>query len=479
MGRPGTSHLFRFLFCFQDQPGPIRYHLASIPLHCIALPLSLHVIMSVFMTQAFKRDHAEEWKKVDDDKIKRLRGILASMQEESQCTQLLKKDRENWDVQSQLDQTRRSVGSRLQECKKKKTVFEKKQEELRRVVSESEQYIRDTDTKIEKSEKKAKDEQAECRKLDEELKALGQELEENRERKEVEVRRIQQNSHFKRYLDSVVFQFDEDFEGDIENLMNRHLTLEAGNEELHNANEKLTAELDKTREEWLRVQAKLQNDQLMINSTLHECQMNLEKYRAESADLENRLNQALEEKELKESNIGIINMAIEQIFQRTVSTCRLPQRKKAMQEAVETKFGHRLDLVLQQITQRVTELQWICDKASAALKPETMAMNTTNLLGLDDESGSFMDRVEYVKSGVPPGAGNPKAESAGTGAGPGVPGGAGGGAAPGGSTGVGALAGAPPGTQNSNLGGKQDQETSRKVASTKQESSGHTFLTED
>lgn len=132
----------------------------------------------------------------------------------------------------------------------------------------------------------------------------------------------------------------------------------------------------------------------MINSTLHECQMNLERYRAESADLENRLNQALEEKELKESNIGIINMAIEQIFQRTVSTCRLPQRKKAMQEAVESKFGHRLDLVLQQVTQRVTELQWIYDKASAALKVE---QQPAMVMTLDDESGSFMDRVQYVK----------------------------------------------------------------------------------
>lgn len=355
--------------------------------------------MSVFITQAFKRDHGEDWKKVDDEKIKRLRAILASMQEESQSTQLLKKERENWDVQSQLEQTRKSVGSRLGECKKKKTVFEKKQEELRRVVSESEQYIRDTDTKIEKADKKAKEEQAECRKLDEEYYTLAQELEANRQSKDVEMRKIAQNSHFKRYLDSVVQQFDEDFEGDIENLIQRHQTLEQGNEELHKANEKLTAELDKTRDEWLRVQLKLQNDQLTINSELHECQMNLERYRAESADLENRLNQALEEKELKESNIGIINMAIEQIFQRTVSTCRLPTRKKAMQEAVESKFGHRLDLVLMQVTQRVTELQWICDKATAQLKVE---QQPAMMVSLDDEGGSIVDRVKYVKASAPP-----------------------------------------------------------------------------
>jgi hypothetical protein len=326
--------------------------------------------MSVFITQAFKRDASEEWQKIDDQKIKKLRAILASMQEESQSTQLLKKERENADVQTSLDQTRTSVGKRLGECRKKKSTFEKRQEELRKIVQENEQFTRDTDMKIEKAEKKAKEEQVECRKLDEEIKQHSQQLEEFQASKEAELKKISQNSLYKKYLEAVVQEYEEDFEGDIENLINRHKTLEAGNTELHQANQQLTDMLDKTREEWLRVQAKLKDDHLMINSALHDSKMKYERYRAESTDLENRLNSALEEKELKESNVGIIHMAIEQLFTRTVQTCRLQQRKTAMLEYVDSKYGHRLDLVLPSITERLQELQWILEKATASIKAQ-------------------------------------------------------------------------------------------------------------
>merc|ERR1711998_76119 len=113
----------------------------------------------------------------------------------------------------------------------------KKQEELRRVVIDNEQFIRDTDIKTEKAEKKAREEQLECRKLDEELKTLGVQLEELQGEKDAEMKRIQQNSRYKRYLDAVVQQYEEDFEGDVENLIQRHVTLEAGNDELHKQNE--------------------------------------------------------------------------------------------------------------------------------------------------------------------------------------------------------------------------------------------------
>lgn len=154
--------------------------------------------MSVFITQAFKRDASEEWQKIDDQKIKKLRAILASMQEESQSTQLLKKERENADVQTSLDSTRTSVGKRLGECRKKKATFEKRQEELRKIVQENEQFIRDTDMKIEKADKKAKEEQVECRKLDEEIKQHSQQLDEFQASKEAELKKISQNSLYKK-----------------------------------------------------------------------------------------------------------------------------------------------------------------------------------------------------------------------------------------------------------------------------------------
>lgn len=74
--------------------------------------------------------------------------------------------------------------------------------------------------------------------------------------------------------------------------------------------------------------------------------MQLERLRAERAELENKLTSAVEEREMKESEIGIITMAIEQLYQRAQQSCRDDRRRNAMLEYTESKFGHREDLVL-------------------------------------------------------------------------------------------------------------------------------------
>eukprot|EP00439_Symbiodinium_sp_Y106_P077656 s506_g16.t1 len=179
--------------------------------------------------------------------------------------------------------------------------------------------------------------------------------------------------------------------------------------------------LDRVRDECARVQTKLQNEHLAISSQLHKCQVELEQHLQESQDghrfelfrrrdeLEGRLNRALEEKELKESQVGVISMAIEQLFSRTVNSCRLPQRKKARPcdagpglshfypDATDVKFAPvrgdksdvRLEEMFKQIIERVEDLQ---------------EMHSTVQLGrekpkeeeaLFDERG-FMERVKFL-----------------------------------------------------------------------------------
>ena len=131
-----------------------------------------------------------------------------------------------------------------------------------------------------------------------------------------------------RYLESVVAENEEEYEGEIENVLNRHQTLEQGNLELQGQDvqvlrlqcfldllrcchitskirfywarvhcplrrgrcpcnshpsirgrEQVNAELDKRREEFQRKVTELTNAQLMINSELHGHQMQLERLR--------------------------------------------------------------------------------------------------------------------------------------------------------------------------------------------------------
>ncbi|CAE7892529.1 unnamed protein product, partial [Symbiodinium sp. KB8] len=95
--------------------------------------------------------------------------------------------------------------------------------------------------------------------------------------------------------------------------------------------------------------------------------------------------------------VGVISMAIEQLFSRTVNSCRLPQRKKAMLDATDVKFAPvrgdksdvRLEEMFKQIIERVEDLQ---------------EMHSTVQLGrekpkeeeaLFDERG-FMERVKFL-----------------------------------------------------------------------------------
>merc|ERR1711920_940826 len=80
-----------------------------------------------FVEKHCKSDVSEEWKKVDDKKIVKLRGILAALQEENQSTQLLKKESEDKEARRALELTRSSVEQRLNECKEKEETFVKKQ----------------------------------------------------------------------------------------------------------------------------------------------------------------------------------------------------------------------------------------------------------------------------------------------------------------------------------------------------------------
>ena len=55
------------------------------------------------------------------------------------------------------------------------------------------------------------------------------------EEKNQEQQLISRNAQYKKYLESVVQENDEEYEGEVENLLNRHSTLQQGNAELQHS----------------------------------------------------------------------------------------------------------------------------------------------------------------------------------------------------------------------------------------------------
>lgn len=219
--------------------------------------------MSVFLTEVFKQSHTESWEKPTDDKVSKLQTVLLSMQEESQATKLLKKERESYKVNTELVAKRTDVQLRLEACRTATKEYEQGQEQLKRIVTENEQFIRNTDIKIEKADRKIREEQDQIQKKEEEIAQLKQQLTDLEDGRLDSEKRIKQNAHIKHFLDSTVKVYEEEFDGEVENLMNRYLTLESGNTELSEANSELTTVLDQQRERWQKEQLKLQNEMLV------------------------------------------------------------------------------------------------------------------------------------------------------------------------------------------------------------------------
>jgi hypothetical protein len=173
-------------------------------------------------------------------------------------------------------------------------------------------------------------------------------------------------------------------------LLNRHNTLKGGNAELQQQDVEVNRLLDKRREDFQREYTKLQNEQLMVNSEFHNQQMEFERLRGVRAELESKLTSAYDEREKYQSHIGIIGMAIEQLYQRALQSCRDDRRKQAMEDHTTSKFGHRDDLVLECIEERLNELVWIveqCKNVESGKGPEKEA-------AVDGEN--ILDRVRFI-----------------------------------------------------------------------------------
>lgn len=355
-----------------------------------------------FTHQHCRSDVSEEWKQVDDGKLDALRGILAALKEENQATQLLKHESADRQAGSELESMRTSVKARLEACKEQESEFEEKKAKLRGCVLKYEKSLRLMETNIEKGDRKAKEELQECRRLDTEIRAVTQDIGEHEGGRREEEAAIARASGHKAFLESVVQECEEDFEGDIKVLMNRYHTLDSEKQSLHARNTALAAQLNRVREESLKVQTELQTEVMMDSSRLHEAQVALEKHRSESKELENRLNRNIEDKELRKSQAAVIQMAIEQIFERILESCRLKQRKDAMLAEIEDrKFAPvrgdkgdvRLDAKLNQIIVRVRDLKDMSDKVRAHLDQEKKKIEGPAMVDEVD----ILSKVQFVQ----------------------------------------------------------------------------------
>lgn len=135
-----------------------------------------------------------------DREIYRMRRVLSEQLVEDERCRLLKKARESWQVGRELEAVRVATRDRLTWCNIQGNEFEKKEKELREVVVRNHQFLADTDVKIARAEKKAQDERNACKKADDEIGSLIDEMRQLKDDKIGEIDEIRKHGAAGKFL---------------------------------------------------------------------------------------------------------------------------------------------------------------------------------------------------------------------------------------------------------------------------------------
>ncbi|CEL95673.1 unnamed protein product [Vitrella brassicaformis CCMP3155] len=330
-----------------------------------------------------------------------MRAILAQMRGERQTTLLLKKERQCFEVALQLDQTRGDVAKRLESCDEKMSAFEKRQEDLRRVVMDNVDFIRETDKKIEYAEKRIKEEEDEIAETEKQTQALEKELDMFKQMREVNRGEVDGVNHYQHYLESVATTYASEFEGEVGNLMRRFQTLRESNAELEAQVVNSTQTLEAQRQKVATFIEKTQNDLVRLTSELSEKQLQLDKMLAMISSLEEKVNSETGETTYKDSLISSFQMAISSLFARLVQKsphANTKQNRRLMQ-STQMKYGRHTEEMLKLIQERATDMRWVIStfhrehnkKAARAKEP------VHHPVYYDEDEETHKDVIEFYR----------------------------------------------------------------------------------
>eukprot|EP00891_Asterochloris_glomerata_P002546 jgi/Astpho2/2546/e_gw1.00048.126.1_t len=225
----------------------------------------------------------------------------------SPATRLLEKRRQMFEVQEALEQQKQEFNNKEEVFKRREDGLKKKDLELQESLIRFSKFLQENDSKRMRALKRAQDERKTREDKEKEAEALGATLEELQMQKQHVQDLLNQNIRQAQYLESVLETAEEFHE--VNDLMMRHTTLTATNQDLKDQQEQTALLAEQTRAE-LQAYTKAKTDEILnLNNSISRLKTELEDCEAESYAQESKKDYSLQvasQKTLEYGQVGLL-----------------------------------------------------------------------------------------------------------------------------------------------------------------------------
>ena len=232
----------------------------------------------------------------------------------SPATRLLEKRRQMFEVQETLEAQKQDFNRKEEVFKRREEALKIKDLELQESLIRFSKFLQENDSKRARAEKKAADEIKSRLQKEREIEGLTDDLEALRDEKERVHEVLEKNMRYQHYLESVLEVADEYSE--VSDLLSRHATLLATNQDLKDHQRKCAELTEKIRTE-LQVYVKTKTDEsLNLSNELARLKKELEGYEGDAMVQQAKKDQSLQVASEKTLEYGQVVLSTDNIFNR-------------------------------------------------------------------------------------------------------------------------------------------------------------------
>ncbi|KAK9833172.1 hypothetical protein WJX74_009370 [Apatococcus lobatus] len=254
----------------------------------------------------------------------------------SPATRLLEKRRQMFEVQEALDLQKLEFSKKEEVLKRREEGLKRKDIELQESLIRFSKFLQESDSKRSRALKKASDERKACEEKEKEVDQLLHLVEDLRSQKEEAQAILKSNIKYQHYLESVLEVTPECHE--INDLIARHATLEASNQDLREQQRQAGESTEQVRAE-LRAYTKARTDEILhLNTSIAALKKQLEASEQEAYALESKKDQQLQAATRKTLTYGQVCMSTDNLFSR----CR---QKSSVARSDEKNALRQLDII--------------------------------------------------------------------------------------------------------------------------------------
>ncbi|KAK6481269.1 coiled-coil domain-containing protein 42-like protein [Huso huso] len=212
-----------------------------------------------------------------------------------QRTLVVRKEVEVDEVNKQLEAKRQEFSDRMKALEQRRAEFEQKQQASKVRAQKFDKFLRDNDAKRRRALKKCQLEVKENQQKEKEIQGLMQQLEKLLARKHSLQKRVSNNKIYEDYLLKIIDQLPENYleygaDSLVMPIIKRHETLSITNESLIHRISSLSDELESSQHRLETLQQEHDTVNLMANGKLSELQMEWDRAKERSKQLEMKLN---------------------------------------------------------------------------------------------------------------------------------------------------------------------------------------------